>query len=202
MTTAYMRDTAEQAGILTASIDIEDIGWDHERRQFVDLSGRPITDVFKLYPWEWLLGEEFGKCLIESHGQMQWIEPIWKLLLSNKGLLPILWELYPGHPNLLETHLGEPRDMTSYVRKPIFSREGGNILICSGGCTLQETDGDYGAEGFIFQQLAPLPCFDGNYPILGSWVIDQESAGIGIRETRTLITDNASRFVPHLFLHA
>ncbi len=201
VTVAYMQDTAEQAGILTSFITVQDIGWDHAKREFVDLDGRTITNLFKLYPWEWLLGETFGRYLIESHGQMQWIEPIWKLLLSNKGLLPILWELYPGHPNLLETYLGEPRDMTSYVRKPIYSREGGNIRICSHGCTLQETDGDYGEEGFIYQELAPLPCFDGNYPILGSWVIDQESAGIGIRETRTLITDNASRFVPHLFVH-
>lgn len=201
VTTGYLQDTAEQAGLLTAFIAVEDIGWDSGRNLFVDLDNRPITNLFKLYPWEWLLGETFGPCLIETHEQMQWIEPIWKLLLSNKGLLPILWELYPGHPNLLETYRDEPHDMRSYARKPLFSREGGNILICSEGQTLQETEGDYGAEGFIYQELAPLPCFDGHYPVIGSWVIDQESAGIGIRETRTLITDNASRFVPHLFLH-
>ncbi len=201
VTTGYLQDTAEQAGLLTAFIAVEDIGWDHERRQFVDLSHRPITNLFKLYPWEWLLGETFAPYLIESHGWMQWIEPIWKLLLSNKGLLPILWELYPGHPNLLEAYRDEPRGLRSYVRKPLYSREGGNILICREGQTLQETDGDYGAEGFIYQELAPLPCFEGNFPIVGSWVIDQESAGIGIRETRTLITDNTSRFVPHLFRH-
>lgn len=199
VTTSYLQDTAEQAGILTAFIAVEDIGWDHERRQFVDLNGRPITNLFKLYPWEWLLGETFGPYLIESHAQMQWIEPIWKLLLSNKGLLPILWELYPGHPNLLAAYRDHPHGMPSYVRKPIFSREGANVTLHADGCTLQETDGDYGEEGYIFQQMAPLACFDGSYPIIGSWVIDQEAAGIGIRESTTLITDNVSRFVPHLF---
>lgn len=60
--------------------------------------------------------------------------------------------------------------------------------------------GGYGEEGFIYQQLALLRDFGGKYPVLGSWVIDGESAGIGIRETDTLITDNYSRFVPHFFL--
>jgi glutathionylspermidine synthase len=43
-----------------------------------------------------------------------------------------------------------------------------------------------------------LPCFEGNYPLIGSWVIGQQPAGIGIREAGTLVTDNLSRFVPHL----
>ena len=64
----------------------------------------------------------------------------------------------------------------------------------------QQTGGDYGEEGFIYQALAPIPCFDGNYPVIGSWVIDGESAGMGIRESATMITDNLSRFVPHAFI--
>jgi glutathionylspermidine synthase len=39
----------------------------------------------------------------------------------------------------------------------------------------------------------------GNYPVIGSWVIYGESAGIGIREDRQEVTTNSSRFVPHLF---
>ena len=85
-----------------------------------------------------------------------------------------------------------------YTRKPLLSREGANIRIYGGelGSTI-ETSGDYGEEGFIYQQTAPLPSFDGNYPVIGSWVIAGESAGIGIREADTPITTNTSRFVPH-----
>ena len=60
------------------------------------------------------------------------------------------------------------------------------------------TPGPYGEEGFVYQQYAPLPDFDGHYPVLGAWVIDGEAAGMGIRESDTLITDNLSQFVPHL----
>jgi glutathionylspermidine synthase len=34
--------------------------------------------------------------------------------------------------------------------------------------------------------------------VLGAWVVDGEAAGLGIREAETLITDNQSRFVPHV----
>jgi glutathionylspermidine synthase len=41
---------------------------------------------------------------------------------------------------------------------------------------------------------------DGNYPVLGSWIIaDQGAAGVGIRESDTQVTTNTSKFVPHLF---
>ena len=59
------------------------------------------------------------------------------------------------------------------------------------------TPGEYGAEGFVFQELCPLPDFGGEHPVLGAWVIGDESAGLGIRETRGLITDDTSSFVPH-----
>jgi glutathionylspermidine synthase len=198
VTVGYLQDVAEQAGIRTAFISIEDIGWDHDHRVFVDLEGSRMTSIFKLYPWEWVLQETFGPFLVESHRDMLWIEPIWKLILSNKGILPVLWELNPGHPNLLECHFGSPRGLREYVQKPLYSREGRNIVMKQGGVT-HRTPGSYGREGYVFQALAALPCFDGHYPVIGSWVIDGESAGIGIRETRTAITNNESRFVPHLF---
>ncbi len=197
-TVGYLQDTAQQAGIPTAWILVEDIGWDDGLRQFVDLQDGRITSLFKLYPWEWLLSDEFGPCLLEAYREMQWIEPMWKLILSNKGILPILWELYPGHPNLLETYFEGPRHLTDFVRKPLYSREGANVLIQRADGGRIESGGSYGAEGHIYQRLALLPEFDGNFPLIGSWVIDGESAGIGIRETRTPVTDNYSRFIPHL----
>jgi glutathionylspermidine synthase len=129
---------------------------------------------------------------------MQWIEPIWKMLLSNKGILPILWELYPQHPNLLPAYFDGPRDMAEFAVKPLLGREGANVrLVMRDGEV--ENPGEYGSEGFIYQELHRPPEFDGNYPVIGSWVVDQEAAGIGIRESRGLIIDNLSRFIPHYF---
>jgi glutathionylspermidine synthase len=197
MNISYMRDVASQAGIETKEIEIGDIGWHNKDRVFVDLEMYTIENVFKLYPWEWLFHEEFSNNLIESFDSTYWIEPPWKMILSNKGILPILWELNPGHKNLLPSYFQNGK-LDKYVKKPFYSREGANITIIDGNNKI-ETQGDYGEEGYIYQGYAPLPNFDGNYPVIGSWVIDGVSAGIGIRESNTLITGNLSRFIPHIF---
>lgn len=198
MTVTYLRDTAEQAGISTRQLLVRDIGW-RDNLGFVDGEQNPIHSCFKLYPWEWLVHEEYGPLLPQTSGVTQWIEPIWKMVLSNKGILPILWQMYPGHKHLLEASFDAPPG-ESYVKKPLLSREGANITLVSSGKAVVETEGDYGEEGFIYQAMAPLGEYRQRYPVIGSWVIDGESAGIGIRESDTPVTSNLSRFVPHLFL--
>jgi len=199
MTATYMRDTAQQAGFETAGLLMKDIGWDPAQKRFVDLDDRPMAAIFKLYPWEWMLHEPFGPHALELSGKVQWIEPIWKMLLSNKAILAILWEMFPGHANLLETYIDSPRNLREYVKKPKMSREGANIRLVSEREAAQ-TAGDYGDEGYVYQAAAPLPDFTGNRPVVGSWVIDGAAAGMGIRESSGPVTDNLSRFVPHLFV--
>ena len=195
--TEYVRDCAIQAGLETKLVFIDDIGWDENAKQFVDMEDESIRNIFKLYPWEWLASEQFGKNILEDKNQTFWIEPSWKMILSNKAILPILWELNPDCEYLLPAYFDE-NGMKDYVKKPILSREGANIEMVKHYGTVQKTEGEYGEEGFVYQQLFELPDFDNNYPVIGSWIIGQEAAGIGIREANSLITDNKSRFVPHL----
>lgn len=197
-TVEYLRDLASQAGLKTEFIYIDEIGWDEYRKEFVDNNDNAIVNIFKLYPWEWLVAEEYGPKICEDKHRTEWIEPAWKSILSNKGILPILWELFPNHPNLLECYFDESKDMVSFVEKPIYSREGANVKILKDGEVIEQTEGDYGEEGMIYQQYFELPDFEGNYPIIGSWVIAGESAGMSVRESNTRITDNLSRFIPHL----
>jgi len=192
----YLRDTAIQAGLRTETLFMEDIGYDSINGQYVDTNDNVVASIFKLYPWEWLLNEFFGRYLQQS--RMLLIEPAWKMILSNKGILPILWELNPRHPNLLESSFEPDHFRDNFVSKPLFSREGGNIIIHRNGA-VHEHEGTYGGKESIVQELAAIPCFSGNYPVIGSWVIHGEAAGIGIREDLGAITTNASRFVPHLF---
>lgn len=195
MTVNYLRDTAIQAGLDTEYIDVENIGWNEGRMIFTDLKERQITNCFKLYPWEWMQMDEFGKKLY--YESTRWLEAPWKAILSNKAILPILWELYPDHPNLLHTEF-KPLIGKPYVQKPILSREGANIQIFEHGELLLKTDGPYNGP-CVYQQLWELPNFDGNHPCIGSWMVNGWACGIGIREDKTLVTGNTSRFVPHLF---
>jgi glutathionylspermidine synthase len=193
----YLRDCALQAGWDARHVFIDDIGWDGAG--FVDLEDERIEALFKLYPWEWLAREQFSEHLASGPAV---IEPPWKMLLSNKALLVVLWELYYGHANLLPAYFSPQRFAGEYVEKPLLAREGANVTLRTRKGE-HSAPGAYGAEGFIYQGLAPLPNFGGpqspRYPVIGSWIVGDEPAGIGIREDESPITRNTSRFVPHYF---
>jgi glutathionylspermidine synthase len=192
ITVEYLRDTAIQSGFQTQYLDVEQIGWDHARRRFVDLAGVPIERLFKLYPWEWILREEFGPKVL--HAPTRWLEPPWKMLLSCKSILPLLYEKYPDSPFLLPASF-EPLE-GNYIRKPIHAREGSNIQVVQGGEVREETGGLYQGP-YVYQRLAPLRSYEGRYPVLGSWVVNGSACGVGIREDESMITQNTSRFIPH-----
>lgn len=206
LTVGYMADCAYQAGFSVNVMDVENIGVDADTGMFYDENDRPISKLFKLYPLETMFREEFGPYLKSRKTAIY--EPLWKSVLSNKGILAVLWKLYPDHPNLLPSYLTTidseeiilhcDKKLTSggYVKKPIFSREGANVEIHAPGIDIV-TDGEYGEEGHVIQAFHPLPKFGDSYAVIGSWVVAGEAAGIGIREDSTLVTRNLSRFIPH-----
>lgn len=196
-TVEYIRDCAIQAGLETKLIFMDDLGWEATLSAFVDMEDQPIKNIFKLYPWEWMVNEPFFDQLLLKP-DMHWIEPAWKMILSNKAILPILWELFPNSPYILECYTEAENTLQNYVRKPILSREGANVQIYKNGYLEEQTKGEYGAEGFICQALFEIPKFTGKTPVIGSWIINQEAAGIGMRESGRNITENTSCFIPHL----
>jgi glutathionylspermidine synthase len=194
ITTAYIQETARQAGMNTHIFDINHMG--RTATDFVDDNAKIVKGIFKLYPWEFMLNDDYGRFVVED--RTGFIEPAWKSILSNKNLLPVLWELFPGHPNLLPAF----RDAASfdgkpYVKKAVLGREGSSVSIIDGG-TVITSDNMYDQSGFVYQAYAPLPNFNGFYPVIGSWVIGDEAKGMGIREDNSPITRNTSRFVPHV----
>jgi glutathionylspermidine synthase len=198
LTVTYLRDTAQQAGLDTRQLSMHDIGWNDTQQSFMDLDDHRIFSIFKLYPWEAMLQEEFGPHALDTYTAVRWIEPIWKMLLSNKAILPVLSQLYPNHELLLESHFDSPGSMRNYVRKPLMSREGANITLVRDNATVVSTDGPYNGKQ-IYQALAPQAVFDNRHTVLGLWMIDQECCGMGVRESFSPITDNLSSFVPHFF---
>ncbi|WP_222264729.1 glutathionylspermidine synthase family protein [Modestobacter marinus] len=217
MTVAYMADCVQRAGYEAVVMTTEEIGLDTGDARFYDPRGNRLEVVFKLYPWEWLLADEYGPSVVADlrWGDTAWIEPVWKTLWSTKGLLPVLWQRYENDPvvsrHLLPAFFGDdPRaaelSATGFARKPLLGREGNNVeLVGPGGDVLARQGGRYGAEGWVLQQLCPLPDFAGpdgpHHPVLGAWVVDGEAAGLGIRESDGLITDDLSFFVPHTIDH-
>jgi glutathionylspermidine synthase len=198
---SYLEDCAVQAGFRTRVLDMGDIGT-AGAGPFVDRENAPIEMLFKLYPWEWMFADPFGRS--PSLFETRFLEPPWKAILSNKGILPLLWEMAPGHPNLLPSYFeNDPQRHSlhgNYVRKPLYSREGENVDLVQNGKAFERTGGSYGQEGCIWQQLAVLPAFEGLYPVVGSWIVGSKACGIGIREDTSPVTKNTSRFVPHVIV--
>ncbi|WP_337185907.1 glutathionylspermidine synthase family protein [Phenylobacterium sp.] len=200
-TVRYLEDIAAQAGLEPKFVPIGGIGLDADGR-FVDPDRFIIQATFKLYPWEEMFREPYAANIAGS--RTRFLEPPWKAVLSNKGLLPLLWERHAGHPNLLPAFFEDDPGIAelgrSYVRKPLFSREGANIELVQGGRRARVLDQGYGAEGHVRQALHAITPFDRNYPVIGAWIVGDEPAGVGIREDRSRVTKNLSRFVPHVIL--
>jgi glutathionylspermidine synthase len=189
-TVDYLRDTAIQAGIESPFLFMDEIGWNGS--SFRDLGEREIAAIFKLYPWDWLLAEQFGVHVAQA--RTRWIEPAWRVIPASKAFLSLLWHLFPDHPNLLPAHMEPGRCGGPEISKPLWGREGANIAAPG-----IETDGPYAAQPRVWQRYEELPRFGGRYPVIGSWIIAGEPRGIGIREDSTPITRDTSRFVPHYF---
>lgn len=196
-TVQYLVATAMEAGLSTAEIEMSQLLYDDSSKRFKDPSGEIIETCFKLYPWEWMMEESLDSC---KEAEINWIEPIWKSLMSNKGILTFLKKLNPSSPFILDCEKSNSSFNGNYCKKPMYSREGANITLVKNGKLLEESEGDYGYGNFVYQELVEIPEFDGKYPIIGSWIIGGEPAGIGIRETSSRITDNLSEFIPHIIL--
>ncbi|GJE00430.1 glutathionylspermidine synthase family protein [Methylobacterium isbiliense] len=198
-TVAYLQDCAHQAGLATRFVPLDAVSV-REDGAFADRLGAALGTLFKLYPWEWAFRDPFGQRL--SATPTRFLEPPWKAVLSNKGLLAHLWAMEPGHPNLLPAYFeDDPAKAalgTSFVKKPILSREGANVLMVRDGAVVAREDGPYGGEGFVRQALADLAAFGEQRVLLGSWIVGNEPAGLCLRESPGLITGNRARFVPHV----
>ncbi|SMH39858.1 glutathionylspermidine synthase family protein [Azospirillum agricola] len=207
-TIAYLQTLALRAGMTTKAMPIQAIRYDDSTQRFLDDSGLPIRHLMKLYPWDWMIRETTGRELVAAAAEtrIRVIEPAWKMVMASKGLFALLWELNPGHPNLLPTTLDRnafPAGST-VVAKPLLGREGSNVSIATlgadglpAGRPLAQTEGPYVDEGWVYQAFTPLAEADGNHAVLGVWMAGGTPCGLGIREDRALITGNTSRFVPH-----
>ena len=195
-TTQYLLATAREAGLDTVDIAIEQLMYDEGNNYFYDPSGERIETCFKLYPLDWMVSD--APEAVEK-GIINFIEPMWKSIYSNKAILPILYRLFPDSPYVLKASTS-PVGMKDYVKKATLSREGQNVSIIKDGNIVEDSDGCYGDNQFIYQEYVDQQAYDGFYPVIGSWVCDNEACGMGIRDTKTKITDNMSLFTPHIII--
>ena len=136
MTVGYIMDTAVQAGLTGKLVEMKQIGYDRATSRFTDGENRHLEAIFKLYPWEDMMFEEFGPCIARTRPDY-WFQPAWTMFLSTKALSAALWHLYPGHENLIPTYMypdearasGDTMGFSEYVVKPLHAREIGRAHV-------------------------------------------------------------------------
>lgn len=192
-TLTYLEDTAHQAGWLVGLQEIGDLGFDG--RRFVDAADQPLEALFKLYPWDWMADEPFFDPLVAA--DIAIMEAPWRVIASSKGLLAVLWDMFPGHPNLLPASFRREAIDGPAIGKALFGREGSGIDVDGVDGVAPPLPTPYDRQPKVWQAWHPLPQFDGWHPVLGLWSVGGEPVGMGIREDRSLITGAGARFRPH-----
>ena len=216
----YMKTAMERAGITCKVVKgTTGLGWDDEGF-VVDTDGVRISWVWKTWAWETALDQlreeltDDGRLLEEPIDKRRRrapmladvllregvivYEPLWTLVPSNKAILPVLWELYPDHRYLLETHF----DLTAALRerghvvKPIVGRSGDNISIYTADNGLvAETGGQFNERDMIYQELFPLPKLDGRNVQIGAFTVSGSLAGAGARVDASPVIRSDSDFL-------
>lgn len=201
---SFIEERARVAGLNTRFISLEDIGITNTGR-FADLGDDIIEAILVYQPWEWTLDTPFGDYFLHGNDpKCTMIEPAWRMLVSNKGLMALMWEMYEGHENLLPTFIdydaradGLEED---YAQKPIYGFEAANVTLVESGQVIAENPDSEAdsSDGYVYQGLCPLPEFDGKYAQVCTWMIADQAAGLSVKESDGLISDYFSPTVPHI----
>lgn len=183
--------------------------YDDAKERWGSEENNPMQAIFKLYPYEYMMDEPFFDLLRQY--ETIFIEPAWKMLLSNKCLLVELWKRHPHHPLLLEAYYDTDNSKEAqtllnkpHVKKARLAREGANVFIAKQDNGTNEYIGTtefvdyYHDSGYIIQEYFFIEQFEGYTPIVGLWIIGNEAAGLNFRDDFNPITSNDSHFISHL----
>ena len=195
-TTKLLMNIAKEAGWNVEFAYIDEVGFDDEGIFYNDIQ---YEFFFKLIPWENIAIEEPELCdiltNIVKNKQAIILNPAYTLLFQSKGILKILWDLYPNHPLLLETSF-KPLKGKKQVAKVTFGREGENVEIYDENMKIiAKKDGEYQNYNKVYQEYVEFPKNGDNYYQAGVFFA-YEACGLGYRKGN-IILDNMSKFVGH-----
>ncbi|EAH6868545.1 glutathionylspermidine synthase family protein [Campylobacter lari] len=197
ITTKLLAHIAREAGFESEFSYIDEVEFSPEGVFKNDVN---FEYFFKLIPWESIAIEEGELAMlltqIMQNQKAIILNPAYTLLFQSKGIMKILWELYPNHPLLLETS-DKPLVGKKCVKKPVFGREGANVsIIEANGDVSFETKGDYQNNRFVYQEFAEFNKNENDYYQAGVFFA-YEGCGLGFRKGG-LVLDNYSKFVGHI----
>ncbi|HEY9128989.1 MAG TPA: glutathionylspermidine synthase family protein [Sulfurovum sp.] len=198
-TVRLLQHIASEAGFQTQFAYIDDIEFSSDEGIFYEDKNYELW--FKLIPWEDIALEESDLAMLLTNiikNQKAIIfNPAYTLLFQCKGILKILWDLYPNHPLLLETSF-EPLASKKQVKKPVFGREGSSVSILDENANVVETaQGDYDNHKMVYQAYTQLPTDTEGRSYQAGVFYAYEACGLGFRKGGKIL-NNMSKFVGHI----
>jgi len=198
-TVRLLQHIATEAGFQTQFAYIDDIEFSADEGIFYENKNYELW--FKLIPWEDIALEESDLAMLLTNiikNQKAIIfNPAYTLLFQCKGILKILWDLYPHHPLLLETSF-EPLQGKKQVKKPVFGREGSSVSILDENENVVETaKGDYDNHKMVYQAYTELPTDAQGRSYQAGIFYAYEACGLGFRKGGKIL-NNMSKFVGHI----
>ncbi len=198
-TVRLLQHIATEAGYQTEFAYIDDIEFSAE--EGISYNDKNYELWFKLIPWEDIALEESDLAMLLTNiikDQKAIIfNPAYTLLFQSKGLLKILWDIYPNHPLLLETSF-EPLEGQKQVEKPVFGREGGSVSILDAEANaLESVEGDYDNHKMVYQAYTELATDAQGQSYQAGVFYAYEACGLGFRKGGKIL-NNMSKFVGHI----
>ncbi len=198
VTTRLLEKIAQDAGFETRFAFLDEVGFDDEGIY----AGEEACEYwFKLYAWEDLASDE-PELVIQLQKIMEnqkaiILNPAYTLLFQSKGMMKILYDLFPDSPYLLETSF-EPLEGKTYVEKRIFGREGANTKIVNpDGSVMQEKAGEYAHHKAVYQEYVEFAQDAQGQSYQAGVFFAYEACGLGFRRGGKIL-DNMSKFVGHV----
>ena len=200
-TTKLLQQMATDAGFNTSFEYLENTHFDEDG--IYDADENKYEYWFKLYPWEDIAHDEpeLATTLTNIMDSQEAIilNPAYTLLFQSKGMLKILYDLFPDSPYLLRTSF-EPLQGLKQVEKTVFGREGANTkIIDSNGSELLKTDGPYDNYKKVYQEYVDFPKDSNGNKYQAGVFFAFEACGMSFRKGGEVM-DNMSKFVGHVIV--
>ncbi|MFA5454167.1 MAG: glutathionylspermidine synthase family protein [Sulfurimonas sp.] len=198
-TTRLLQQIATDAGFNTGFEYLENVKFDEEG--IYDRDDNKYEYWFKLYPWEDIAVDEpeLATTLtnIMQNQNAIILNPAYTLLFQSKGMLKILYDLFPDSPYLLKTSF-EPLKGIKHVEKSVFGREGANIkIVDADGTILNEQEGPYGNYKKVYQEYVDFNKDEDGSKYQAGVFFAYEACGMGFRKGGEIM-NNMSKFVGHV----
>jgi len=197
-TVKLLQHIASEVGYKTDFAFVDEVAFSDEG---ISKDGELFEFWFKLIPWENIAIDEGELALtltelIENQKAIVF-NPAYTLLFQSKGIMKVLWDLFPNHPLLLETSF-EPLQNKKQVEKMCFGREGANVAIINSDNSLyKKTEGEYENFKPIYQEYVEFPKDENGDSYQAGVFYAYEACGLGFRKGGEIL-DNMSKFVGHI----